>query len=312
MQTAIYPLDRQALLRISGQDSETFLQGQLSCDIREVTLSTSQLAAHCTPKGSMHSIMRVIKINEGFLLRCNSENIEYTQSNLTKYMMFSKASCDNLSDEWSGIGVMGDEVDSFLSEHLCGSISNSNDQRDSTSPVVIKVPGNRYEIWAPTKHLNELINKVASINVLTSSSAWYKEEITQGIPDIFPQTRELFIPQMCNLQALGGVSFKKGCYTGQEVITRLHFRGKLTKYLTLAKISTEAAGDLTIGSSIFNQDGTKAASVLQLSEQDEYFYVQLIVNHKQSEQQLFLSSNEALTKIELPYSLDPELFIRKS
>lgn len=301
------PLDKQALLQFSGPDSEKFLQGQLSCDLNEVTSIGSRLAAHCNPKGSMHSIMRVVHYKDSFLLRCNLPNIEYTQENLSKYMMFSKAQCNNLQESWLGLGLSGTDAAPFLLTHF-DSIPEETDQTAFSSDyVIIKTPGERFELWMPFSKMSELIKSLDG--KFATSDNWYKQDILQGIADIHPATREQFIPQMCNLQALNGVSFRKGCYTGQEVITRLHFRGKLTKQLCLAK--TQHSANIAIGDTILNDQQSKIGRVIQRVKSGEWIYLQLVVNHKFIDQAFYLESGATVTAIELPYQLDPELFTRK-
>ena len=312
LQITISPLDRQALFQVSGTDAEKFLQGQLSCDMKEVSQLGSRLGAHCNPKGSMHSILRVIKFNDDFLLRCNTENLNYAKDNLSKYMMFSKADCKDLSDTWKGIGISGKDTSKFFNLELEG-ISLETDQVSiQQNLLIIKVPGERYELWMPKENLSRFLDGLKTPIDLSYSTSWYQEEIILGIADIYPQTREQFIPQMCNLQALNGVSFKKGCYTGQEVITRLHFRGKLTKYLTIAKVETAHATELERGDSIFDSEGNKIANILQHSTKEDWLYLQLITNQKYADQAMFLSSKAALTTLDQPYTLDPNLFIRKN
>ena len=311
-QTMIYLLDRQALLQVSGADAESFLQGQLSCDMREATQLGSRLAAHCNPKGSMHSIMRVIKFNDTFLLRCNDQNIAYTQINLNKYMMFSKADCEDLSNQWQGIGISGANLQPLLSAHFSELPTAIDQSICEGNKVIVKVPANRFELWMPADELKQLLSELEATIKLSNSDTWYKEEITQGIADIYPETREQFIPQMCNLQALNGVSFRKGCYTGQEVITRLHFRGKLTKYLTVAKVHVNEADGITRGDDILDDKGSKVATILQHTTSENWVYLQLVTNRKYADQSMFLDTKSPIITLDQPYELDPNLFIRKT
>ena len=309
-QITISLLDRQALLQINGADAKSFLQGQLSCDMKDVSQFGSRLAAHCNPKGSMHSVMRVIDFNDSFLLRCNTQNLTYTKENLSKYMMFSKAECNDLSSSWQGVGFSGRDAHIILNQYIDSIPSNTDQVSTQDTIVIIKVPGERFELWMPNENFDSFI-KSLQIQI-ENSDTWYKEEITQGIADIYPETREQYIPQMCNLQALDGVSFRKGCYTGQEVITRLHFRGKLTKYLITAKVEANHAEEVNRGDDIFDSEGNKIANILQYSFKGDWLYLQLIINKKHDDQTMYLSSKVVLSMLDQPYELDPNLFIRKA
>lgn len=307
-----FPLDYQSLFSINGADALSFLQGQLTCDMREVKVQGSRLAAHCTPKGAMVSAMRVIDFNNNFLIRVNNENLKQTIAQLNKYMMFSKAKATDLSGTWFGLGIVGDAAVDFLQNHFNVVPTAENQSTVDGQKVVIKVPGNRYEIWANQDEIKRLLNTPLLLIGLTASMHWHKLDITNAIADVYPQTSTMFIPQMCNLQALSGVSFNKGCYTGQEVITRLHFRGKLNKQLITAKAQmTDSDNQPEIGQSVHSKEQNNIGKILQCCFINNTCYLQIVVNHSKAEKSLYLDSNIALQTLALPYKLDSELFTRK-
>jgi folate-binding protein YgfZ len=306
----ICPLDYQAMFSISGPDSDKFLQGQLTCDIQEVIKNGSSIGAHCNPKGSILSTMRVIKQNNGYLLRTNSENFEQTLNGLNKYMMFSKASSTDISASRIGFGVFGEKASDFLMAEFDSCPLVDNQVIESNGTVIVKVPGERYEVWMEANKAKQWLSCTAVQEKLLSSSHWHKLDIINGIADIYPASSGDFIPQMCNLQAIGGVSFQKGCYTGQEIITRLHFRGKLNKQLVLATFQP-SQHTLSIGQNIVNSDQKNVGKLLQSSCVENACYLQLIINHRDAEQALFLENGIELQPLSLPYSLDPKLFLRK-
>jgi len=308
----ICPLDYQAMFSISGPDSEKFLQGQLTCDIQEVIKNGSSIGAHCNPKGSILSTMRVIKYHNSYLLRTNSENFEQTLNGLNKYMMFSKANSTDISSSRVGFGVFGDQASDFLIAEFDNAPLTDNQVIASNNTVIVKVPGDRYEVWMEVNKAKQWLSCAAVQEKLLSSSHWRKLDIINGIADIYPASSGDFIPQMCNLQAVDGVSFQKGCYTGQEIITRLHFRGKLNKQLVLATLlQTQPQLSLSIGQNIVNSDQKTVGKLLQSSCVENECYLQLIINHRDAEQSLFLENGSALQPFPLPYSLDPKLFLRK-
>jgi len=311
-QLHICPLDYQAMFSISGPDSNKFLQGQLTCDMQEVIKNGSSIGAHCNPKGSILSTMRIIKHENSYLLRTNSDNFEQTLSGLNKYMMFSKANSTDISSSRMGFGVFGDKANDFLIAEFDNCPLVDNQVIESNGTIIVKVPGERYEVWMETNKAKQWLSCEAVQEKLLSSSHWHKLDIINGIADIYPASSGDFIPQMCNLQAIGGVSFQKGCYTGQEIITRLHFRGKLNKQLVLATFQqSPQQPSLSIGQNIVNSDQKIVGKLLQSSCVENACYLQLIINHRDADQPLFLENGIELQPLPLPYSLDPKLFLRK-
>jgi len=309
---SIHPLDYQSLIQVKGVDSEKFLQGQLSCDMREVVEDGSRLAAHCNPKGSMISLMRVIKATDSFCLRLNNQSIDTALSTLNKYIMFSKAQTSDLQDQWIGFGIQGGDAAAMLQQYFLQLPKADNQVFISSDELLVKVPGERYELWL--KH-ERAVNWLADKKVqehLSSSDHWLQQEIINAIPDIYPPSSTTYLPQMCNLQALDGVSFKKGCYTGQEIVTRLHFRGKLNKHLLTAKLTSDNEDrSIVIGSDIDCAQRAKIAKVLQHVTIGNQTFVQLVINVKYATEPLFSEAGLALKTLPSPYDLDPSLFVRK-
>jgi len=310
----IYPLDYQSAFKIVGPDSQSFLQGQLSCDMKEVSSQGSRLAAHCNPKGSMLSLMRVVKVNsDSFLIKTNNDNFQNTIDNLNKYMMFSKAEAVNVSHHWLGFGLDGDKAETFIfSQYQQKCPVNINETVTTDNVIVVKISATRYEVWLDITQAQQWLNDTEICKKIKPSKYWLKQDVKGAIPDIHPQNSSQFIPQMCNLQALQGVSFNKGCYTGQEVITRLHFRGKLTKYLISAKIKRDQLqNDVAINDSVHSIEHNNVGKVLQSVEVEGMVYLQIIVNYKYSKEPLYFDNNIAIQALPQPYELDASLFTRK-
>lgn len=314
-EVTISPLSHQTLLKISGTDSEKFLQGQLTCDLQEITQDTSRLGAHCNNKGAIATLMRVIKKDDSFLLRMNQENSHAALALFKKYIIFSKATIEHLESSWVGFGISGPNSEKLLAS-LFSQLPEQTDQHVSENNcTLVKVPGDRYELWLPLEQAKTFCDDEEATLHFVTLEHWIKEEILNAIPDIYPQSRESFIPQMCNLQVFSAVSFKKGCYTGQEVVTRLHFRGKLTKHLCTAKITTstqQPTQNITIGDKVNCQERDNIGEVIQAVTIANETFIQMIVNKKFSQDHVLFINDVQLEAIDLPYTLDPSLFERKS
>ncbi|WP_261843960.1 CAF17-like 4Fe-4S cluster assembly/insertion protein YgfZ [Aliamphritea ceti] len=312
---SITPLTHLGIFNVIGTEAEKFLQGQISCDMRDINNGFSRLASHNNVKGSMISLSRVMPAEGGFWLRTNRQILSNAQSVLNKYMMFSKADSKDISDTVVGLGIQGNDAVQALSA-LSSELPTETDQFvNLEGGVLIKVPGERYELWLEVEQAEQVLSALATDGALTGSENWLLSEIQQGIPSLTPDTLETFIPQMTNLQAFEGVSFRKGCYTGQEIITRLQHRGKLKRPMFRLKVqadTTPVAGTV-LATAARASVGNVVCSAPAGEGEYELLAVMLKDVFDDGEQSIHLESVEGpqLERLSLPYVLDPELFESK-
>ena len=309
--TRIVPLVHHEVISVVGEDAEKFLQGQLTCDLQDVSQMGSRLGAHCAIKGSMIALYRLMKTDGGFLLRLHRGTAAGALQSLQKYIVFSKAEAKNVSQEMVGLGLIGPGATALV-EKLTETAPSETDRLVRSGDVhIIRVPQERYELWMPVEKAPEVIAQLERIAPMGSTREWLLSEIEAGIPDLRPATQETFIPQMANLQAFKGVSFTKGCYTGQEIVTRLQHRGKLNKcmYHLVGECETlPQAGDY-----LDSTDKERVGQVLYAASADNgQIHMLAIMNKSAEESSLKLAEqNTPLSHAELPYTLDPELFEKK-
>ncbi|WP_372741111.1 folate-binding protein YgfZ [Neptunomonas sp.] len=312
-QTRIVPLLHNRVISIIGPEAEKFLQGQLSCDMRDTSQLGSRLGAHCNIKGGMLALYRAIAVEGGFWLRTHQDILQGGLNNLKKYIMFSKAEAEDISDQVVGFGLMGPGAGTLV-EKLFDKLPSETDRAiHAGKKVAVKVPGDRYELWLPACEAAEALEQLIRLAPLGTTQAWVLEEIKAGIPDLRSATLEAFIPQMTNLQALKGVSFNKGCYTGQEIVTRLQHRGKLTKPMYLAQIKTATLPQP--GDQLYSADKDNVGQVVIAAHSGEQEVTLLaVINKSQAdESSIHIESSQGpkLELLPLPYELDPELFTSK-
>lgn len=309
--TQVIPLIHQRVLSIKGPDTEKFLQGQLTCDVAEVFSRGSSLGSHCNIKGHMLSLFRLMKAgSEEIWLRMSHDIFDTAASNLKKYIVFSKAEATEISDEVAGLGIVGPGAEALIERLFDRSPSEDDGIISLKNGLVVRVPGNRFEIWMATEQLCELIQKLPDEVAIGSTNTWILSEIEAGIPDLRNATQEAFIPQMTNFQALNGVSFKKGCYTGQEIVTRLQHRGQLKKPMYLVEI--ESQNQPQPGDSIDSPEKANAGQIVISAEVSEGRYKALAVIVKTLAEKGDLTLNNSPVNLaELPYTLDPKLFLPK-
>lgn len=218
-----------ALLRASGADAQTFLQGQLSNDIRAVDAHRSQLSSYNTPKGRMLAILRILRRGDDYVLQLPQELTEAVLKRLRMFVLRSKVVLERADDELVRFGVCGPGV-AARATPLLGELPRAPDGCVTREDVtVLAIPGRatRLEVIAPPDKAIALWQALAPHCQAVGMAAWRWLDIEAGIPSVFPETVEAFVPQMANLELLGGVNFKKGCYPGQEIVARMQYLGQL-------------------------------------------------------------------------------------
>lgn len=219
-------LDGWALVSVQGPDSTAYLQGQLTLDVAALGAEQHRPAAHCDAKGKMWSNLRLFHRGEGYAYLVRRALRDTQLAELKKYAVFSKVTLAP-DDDAVLLGVAGFQARAALS-------SLFDALPDSATPVVhqaetsllwFATPAERFLIVTSREQAQTLQQKLADDAQLNDSVQWLALDIEAGIPIIEPETSAQLIPQAANLQALDAISFKKGCYSGQEMVARAKFRG---------------------------------------------------------------------------------------
>src|SRR3990167_611988 len=259
------------LVEVSGSKSSEFLQGQLTCDIKQLSENTASLGACCNPKGRMIANFYIWPNQEKFYIALPQSMVTTTIEHLKKYAIFSKVALTSLSDDIILLQYFGNP--SYI---------------DTALVSLIKIPNGSHFILGNIDAIidcwNESIDKATPIDAFACRAF----AIKNGLVFIYPTTSELFTPQMINLQKLGGVSFKKGCYVGQEIIARTEHLGQLKRHLyqlhldldtepqpgsVLKNAAHEAVGTI-VESAPANEGGFDLLAVIQsqMLEKDQAIY----------------------------------------
>lgn len=316
--TLLMPLTDQAIISMEGPDSEKFLQGQLSCDLEQLNPQLSLLGANCTPKGMVIGAFRLLQRAPGsILLRLPQSVADAAVANLKKYSVFSKTDINRVDEQWVGLGLIGAEAEAVLSKLQIPVPSQVNQQVQTERLIAVRVAGNlpRFEIWCPIEHAQNIWQQLADSCSLASSKQWQAAEIEAGLVQLDPDSIESYIPQMLNLQAVDGISFNKGCYTGQEVVARLQFRGKLKKLMYSATVVRDdnLSQAPVPGTTLYNSAGRSVGKVLSCVPQQQTILLQAVINKSAADNgdlHLHSAAGAAVTIQPLPYEIDPELFQR--
>jgi folate-binding protein YgfZ len=258
----IADLSHLGLLQVGGEDAQTFLQGQVTNDMKLLTGSNAQYAGYCTPKGRMLAIFLSFALQGNFYLQVNGALKDAILKRLKMYVLRSRVAIEDKSDEIIRFGVVGTEAAIALKEHF-GSVPEEHFQLlEHETATLLRLPGQamRYEIFIRPEHAAELWLLLAAKCTPVGHLGWEWHEIHAGIPDIVPATQEAFVPQMLNLDAIGGISFKKGCYTGQEIVARTHYLGKIKRRTYLGQVDSTIAPQP--GDAIHGADGAEPVGMV--------------------------------------------------
>jgi folate-binding protein YgfZ len=199
-------LNRYGLLAVTGADARAFLHAQLTNDIENLPPERAALAGWCTAKGRLLATMLVIPSADGFLLQLARDIAPAVAKRLSMFVLRSKVKISDESQTWRQYGVWNADW---------------------------STPGVAWEGTVGTVRVGERrflrIGPALSMEATQPEDAWVVEEIRAGRPYISAATQDQFVPQMVNLEMLGGVNFQKGCYPGQEIVARAQYRGEVKR-----------------------------------------------------------------------------------
>jgi len=249
--TIAVPLAHLALIEARGADVAPFLQGQLSNDVLKVGASQAQLSSHNSPKGRMLAVLHVLRDGDGFLLELHRSLLDATLKRLRMYVLRSKVTLAEAADR-ALLGVAGADAAARLAGLGLAVPVLPLAVAWSDGVAVMRRLGDapRFSVLAPPARLAQLHQQLAAAPA--GEDDWKRLDIEAGIPTVYPETQDHFVAQMCNLDALGGISFDKGCYTGQEIIARVHYRGAVKRHMS--RVLTPQAS-IAPGSSFAMPDG---------------------------------------------------------
>jgi len=310
--TAFYcTLSHEGILAVRGPDASKFLQGQVTCNLNYLSDNHSSLGARCTPKGRMQSSFRIVSVADGYLLAMASELLETQLADLKKYAVFSKSKLADESQDWLRIGLSGgDEVLHSLGLPLAAEADSVVHHNEL---LALRLSDGRAELWVPASQAAAVQAQVASQLPQAPLNDWLLAQVRAGVGQVMGSTRELFIPQMINLQALGGVSFKKGCYTGQEIVARMQYLGKLKRRLYRLSLADPQIPEP--GTPLFSpvHNSSVGEVVLAARSAEAVELLAVLQDDAAQDGRIHLGSAEGstLSVLDLPYTLDSDREIQR-
>jgi len=246
------------ITKLEGVDNRQFLQGQLTSDLDTLSETHSQLGAHCDAKGKVLAALRLVNIDTDILALQAAENTASHLPQLAKYAVFSKVTITDASTQYICTGLAGTNVNGWLTDTFDISLSNKDDAAVTPVGSIIKIDDDpltpRYLVVSTQEQTEKLTALIAQKEHKSQPAAlWCALDCYMGVAKITPATQAEFVPQMLNLQMVDAISFKKGCYIGQETVARMHYRGLNKRAMFVLQSSPLAAGN--IGDNVEKQIG---------------------------------------------------------
>lgn len=225
-------LDHLGALRFSGVDAEAFLQGQLTCDVAEIGTRSGGYGAYCSSKGRMLATFLLWRDDNGFIMILSRDLLTSVQKQISRFVLRSRVKIEDMSDSIVLVGAVG-----VPTERLPASPS-------------LSLKDGRLLLALAAAAISEALRGLP----IADAALWRWLDIRNGLPLVTAATRDQFVPQMANLELIGGVSFEKGCYTGQEIVARAQHLGKVKRRMFLANTEAPAkAGDVLYSDDLVGQ-----------------------------------------------------------
>ena len=298
-------LSHYGLLSLEGEDATTFLQGQVTNDVKKLDGSHCHYSGYCSPKGRLLALFLAFARDGKLFLQFDRNLVEPIAKRLRMYVLRSKVVITDVSDTYVRLGIAGSEAHAALSACFTSVPESEYALTQEHETSLIRLPGSlpRYEIICPLQQAKTLWIKLVQHLTPASKADWDWHEIQAGIPEIVAATQEAFVPQMVNLDLLNGINFKKGCYTGQEIVARTHYLGKVKRRTHLAHIACDASP--FAGDEILDASGAAAGLVVRSAPSPEGGHDILAELRLESVATGGLSwQGKPLEMLPLPYSLE--------
>ena len=190
------------LIQARGADTQNFLNGQLSNDLRRLDATHSQLAAWCSPKGRMLVIFRLLRRGDDTLLQLPSSLLEPTLKRMRMFVLRAKVTLESADDELVSFGISGPDAEKILHDSIgfAPTEINGSETRDEITIARLPGPHPRFEIIAPVEVAKKTWNGLKDKTRPVGPAVWAWLDIMAGIPSVHPETSEAFVPQMANLE----------------------------------------------------------------------------------------------------------------
>ena len=302
----ITDLSHLAIIEISGNDAEDFLHGQFTTNIKQLSKHHLQFSAWCNPKGQVKATFFIYLHGTEFYILLPDELKESIIKQLQMYILRADVKLTDKSDKLIRVGLqthdatlLADLIESVPEQQgnvTHGQVTTNrglhalltvapNNEEDASRYILIGSADRQITLW------QELVKHFTPIG----TPAWELLDIKAMYPWITTQTTQRFLPQMINLDLMDGLDYQKGCYPGQEIIARLHFRGLLKRSLYLATCTLESCSEIgpEIGDPLYGDDNEQSVgTVVNTQQSEDKYYLLAVIENDSVESKLSLRSSD--------------------
>lgn len=303
---ALVDLSDLGILALEGPDTKRFLQGQSTSDTRQLNKETSLPGAICNPKGRMLTSYQAIEpVVDTVLLTMHRPLVETSINSIGKYAAFFKTALNDVSADYRLLGLGGPDCEPLLDQLFDAVPQAINQLCIGENYLLLRISAQQFLLVVDVGVAEKNWQRLSATFKPVGIGYWQLQSIRAGLAQVRAETLEQFVPQMLNLQATGAVSFKKGCYTGQEIVARMQYLGKLKR--RTYRVIIEDAKPPKQGAEIYSSNDNKLVGnvVLAAPADGKDSELLAILHEEQAEATSFIIDGETTTVriAELPYIL---------
>lgn len=229
--TVVVPLCHLGLIEASGDDAKSFLHSQFTNDVNHLTESQVQHAGWCTAKGRMQASFLVWRSGASYQMSISADLQEAAQKRLQMFVLRSKVKLVSLTDSRLMLGLSGPESAAALADAALPCPAEAMTSATANDVTVLRLDATRFIVVAAENAMPALWQKLTAKARPAGIPVWRWLDVQAGFPLVTLATKEEFVPQMADFEKIGGVSFHKGCYPGQEIVARTQYLGKVKRHL---------------------------------------------------------------------------------
>lgn len=310
-------LKQTGLLVLEGEDAVSFIHGQLSNDIEHLGNNQARLAAYCNPQGRMLALFHAWKSAGKVWLTVPLDILPALQKRLQMYILRAKVTISDESGNMAILGIGGEKGGEVLSKWFDTLPSEPFGKTENEHGVLVRVADAfgfpRYLLTIPDNSLQAVESELSATLSVCDENGWTMGDIKAGVPQITLPVQDKFIPQMVNLEEVGGLSFKKGCYPGQEVIARSQYKGTVKRRMVHGMVELPFEGNPSVdvnmapGADIVAPSGQACGTIVCSARRDNnrVDFLAVVQTDAIGSQALHAEKADgpAITWIPLPYSL---------
>jgi hypothetical protein len=289
------------VLRVNGEDAAKFLQGQVTQDIRLLAEGRTLLTAYNTPQGRVIALLRLRETGRAIHALLPAELLEQVASRLQRFVLRAKVDVQIAADlqvAWVGGQPFPDRL--AVGSRAATRTDSVVPQTGAAAVVAFDYSANRQVVAAPGAALRAITGLSLDESPPGIEEEWWAADIAVGLPQVFRASTEQFVPQMLNLDLLDGISFTKGCYTGQEIVARTQHLGRIKRRTFRYRVMDGPPLAPLAG---LHLDGAQVAQVLMCAPRGKGFELLAVTALDARDRTLATEDGRAAVPVGMPYGI---------